>query len=229
MGKAVLFQGALLVEDQVGAVKFFNGVLHVLNEVVGHPHPEVGADDDPLDFNLVEVLGQWVGRHLPALHCQTIGQVVEGPLVILVLLVAVADNRQAATVVDDFKEAELFDLLGQVNGDVVGPLVDVVVAFKAVTDEVLILSDDLRGPAGEVDRHRWHLATQVGNPEDQLFGHALLFAPQNPANTGVHQAVLVTGGVDRYHVSIRINAQFRICFKVIDHNKFVNIEIIDYH
>lgn len=45
-----------------------------------------------------------------------------------------------------------------------------------------------------------------------------------PAN---HLEKLVGNRVGYY--SIRINAQFRICFKVIDHNKFVNVEIIDYH
>ena len=77
-----------------------------------------------------------------------------------------------------------------------GALLDLLVALEAVAHEDVVLADDLRGRATEVDGHGGLLAAEVADPEDQVLGQGLLRTPHDPADARVDQAVLMAGGRD---------------------------------
>ena len=91
------------------------------------------------------------------------------------------------------------DLRGQLDGHVAAGLLDPPVALEAEAQERVVLGHDLRARAREVQGEGAHVAAQVVDVEDQVFGQDLLVAPDHPADAGVDQAVLVARGADAGH------------------------------
>lgn len=56
----------------------------------------------------------------------------------------------------------------------------------AEADELIVLSDDLRGAFGEVESERSLVCTEVVDVKDKLLGEVFGFTPDDPAHTGVH-------------------------------------------
>lgn len=75
---------------------------------------------------------------------------------------------------------------------------DVPVAVEAQVDQVVVLSDH-RGPRPrEVERVRLFRAAEIVQLEDQLLGQVRLIAPDDPSQSGIHEAVFVAGRVDGF-------------------------------
>ena len=74
---------------------------------------------------------------------------------------------------------------------------DLLVAVTAQADEVVVLGHDLTGRPREVDLEHGHVATQVGDMEDEVVGQVLLVPPQHPAHPQGCQPELVSRGADR--------------------------------
>lgn len=66
----------------------------------------------------------------------------------------------------------------------------------AKADELVVLANDLRRSAGEVQREGSLVSTEVVDVEDQIFGQKFRVTPDHPANTRVDETVLVAGDVD---------------------------------
>lgn len=61
---------------------------------------------------------------------------------------------------------------------------------------MVVLSDDLRSSAREVEGKRCLIGTEVVDVEDEFLGQVLGVAPYNPTDTRVYESVLVSGDVD---------------------------------
>lgn len=73
---------------------------------------------------------------------------------------------------------------------------DGAVTVLAETDELVVLANDLRGTLGEVEGEGGLVGAEVVDVEDELLGEVLGSPPDDPADTGVDEAVLVAGDVD---------------------------------
>ena len=73
------------------------------------------------------------------------------------------------------------------------------VAVEAETQQRVVLRDDLRPRAREVQRERRHVAAEVVDVEDEILRQRRAVAPDGPADARVDEPVLVARGVDRRH------------------------------
>ena len=76
---------------------------------------------------------------------------------------------------------------------------DIGVSFLAQANEVVILTDDLAGRAGEVDGKVGDFPAQIVHVEDQAFRQFGSISPHYPAAAEGGQAVLVSGRADGFH------------------------------
>ncbi|MDT4908155.1 MAG: hypothetical protein QOI69_1396, partial [Pseudonocardiales bacterium] len=73
------------------------------------------------------------------------------------------------------------------------------VAVEAQAKERVVLGDDFRARAGEVQSERRHVPAEVVDVEDEFLGEGVGVAPDSPPDPRVDQAVLVPGRIDRGH------------------------------
>lgn len=73
-------------------------------------------------------------------------------------------------------------------------LCNLAVAREAEVDQVVVLDDDLRAGAGEVEREGLLGAAEVVEFEDEVLGEEGLVAPDDPADAGGDEAVFVAWG-----------------------------------
>ena len=66
--------------DELGLVQGVDLLLHVLDQLDGQLHGEVGTGHDTLHRGVLHVGRHRVRGHQPAAHAQAVGQVVERPL-----------------------------------------------------------------------------------------------------------------------------------------------------
>lgn len=123
----------------------------------------------------------------------------EGELVVVALLTALVGGLEAechegqalAGALGHDDEAVALEDLGQVVGGAGEVAHDGLVALLAEADELVVLADDLGGALGEVEGEGGLLGAEVVDVEDEVLGEVLVGAPDDPANTGVDEAILV--------------------------------------
>lgn len=143
------------------------------------------ADQDALHRDVGGCPGQGVGRHLPALGCQPVGQVEQGVAGVRAVTDPPGDRRDSrvrVAVTQELERAQLDDLGDEVLADLVGRIVDAPVSLITQAEEVVVLNDDLPGRAGEVDLEHRHVAAQVVDVEHQIVGEFLAVPPDDPAD-----------------------------------------------
>jgi len=155
-------------------------------EVVG----ESVADNYALDGYVFAVGGHAVGGHLPAAVAKAVGQVVEGPTGGGVFE-GPGDDGEIDAGGKHLEGPERRYFSGKLDGNLLTGLVDGAVAGFPETDEVVVLGDDLAGGAGEVDGQGGHGAAEVVDVEDEFGRQVAGFAPYDPADTGVDEAVFM--------------------------------------
>jgi hypothetical protein len=94
------------------------------------------------------------------------------------------------------EEAQLLQLGGEVVGCAGEVHHDGAIATLAKADELVVLTDDLRGALREVEGEGCLVGAEVVDVEDELFGEELGGAPDHPADARVDEAVFVAGDVD---------------------------------
>lgn len=80
-----------------------------------------------------------------------------------------------------------------------GILHDTAVTREAKVDEIVVLRNDLRTWAREVQGVRFFSPTEVMKLEDKVLGELRFIPPDNPANTSVDQTEFVTRDVDGFY------------------------------
>ena len=86
-----------------------------------------------------------------------------------------------------------------VRGDVHRVLLNLLVAFESQADEVVVLAQNLRCGAREVEAHLRDVRAEVVDRERHLFGQVFLVFPYDPSQARVYQAVFVARGGNRQH------------------------------
>jgi hypothetical protein len=65
------------------------------------------------------------------------------------------------------------------------------VTLLAETNELVVLADNLRGALGKVEGEGRLLSTEIVDVKDKLLGEVFGRTPDDPADTGVNETVLV--------------------------------------
>ena len=163
-----------------------------VREVVG----EAAPDDDPERREVFTIRRERVRGHLPAALPQRVRD-VEDRVVLDVGPERERKHRQLVPAGDQLEGPELGDLRRQVRRDVTRVAVDLLEPVEAEPEEVVVLGDDLGARPREVEGERRHVVPEVVDPEDQVLGQRRGIAPDDPADTGVDEPVLVPRRVDR--------------------------------
>jgi hypothetical protein len=187
----VLF--AALDLHQVHVVQHLQAQLDVSEQQVTARLGEVLAHHDTQHLQVLGMRRHGVGWHHPAALAQLVGQ---GELVVVLvelLVQAEGDERQASAALlrhDD--EFELLEGVGQVVGGAGEVGHDGAVAVLAQADQLVVLADDLGGTLGEVEGEGRLVGSEVVDVEDELLGEVFGGSPDDPANTGVDEAVPIS-------------------------------------
>src|SRR5580704_3225406 len=121
-------------------------IAEVVQQQRGHVAAHPQADQNALYGDVGSRPGKSVGRYLPAVREQPVGQVEQGVSGILTLGDAPGDRRYpgaGGAVAEQLERAQLDDLGGKVLAYVIGGLVDAAVAVEAEAQEVVVAGDDL--------------------------------------------------------------------------------------
>src|SRR5215218_5022557 len=172
--------------------------LQVVQEHVGWISAVTVPDHHPQRYEVFPVLGERVGGHLPATLAHA-ARDVEGQVVVHPVPKLECEDGKLTAVCYELEGTEVCDGAGDVGSHVPALLLNTPVALETETQEVVVLSHDLRAWAREVQREGGHVSPQVVHPEDEILRQGLRVAPDGPANPRVDPAVLVARGVDRSH------------------------------
>lgn len=170
----------------------------VMDEHVASALGEVLPHDDAQHLELLGVRRHRVRGDDPAPGAQVVG---ERKLVVVAVLSALGGALEAeghegqalAAALGHDDEAVALEDLGEVVGGAGQVAHDGLIALLAEADELVVLADDLGGALGEVEREGGLLGAEVVDVEDEVLGEVLVRAPDDPANTGVDEAVLFWG------------------------------------
>jgi hypothetical protein len=88
-------------------------------------------------------------------------------------------------------ESELFKRIGEVIGGSGQVAHDGFVTLLAKTDELVILSNNLRRTLGEVESERGLIGAKIIDVEDKLLGKVLWCSPDDPTNTRVDESISI--------------------------------------
>ena len=128
------------------------------------------------------------------------GAHLHGELIVLLakIFINAASNerKSSASPLTHDDKAQCLKVRGEIVGRTRQVQHDLPVSSLAKTNELVVLSDDLRSSAREVQRERRLVSTEVVDVKDELLGKVLGVAPHNPADTGVDKSVLVARDVD---------------------------------
>ena len=165
--------------------------LDILDKRVAAALGKVLADHNPQHLETVGLGGHGVSRDDPPPHAQLVG---ERKLVVVAVLVfgeAERDEGEAlAGLLAHDDEVEGLERVAEVVGGAGEVGHDGAVALLAEADELVVLADDLAGALGEVEGEGGLVGAQVVDVEDELLGEILGCAPDDPADTGVDEAIL---------------------------------------
>lgn len=173
------------------------GKLQVRHKSVATRAREVFTHDNTHHAQVLRMRRHGVRWHDPAALAQLVG---DGELIEVVLArrVEAEGNERQAFAAGLRHEQEAHGLHG--GGEVVGGAGqvqhDAAVAGFTQADQLVVLRDDLASASREVQRERRLVGAEVVDVEDEFFGEELGVAPDDPADAGVDEAVLVTGDVD---------------------------------
>lgn len=192
-GRVVLVDKLLLPLDAV-AVHLLEQLLRhldVCNQTVAPVLGEVLAHHDAQHLEVLGVRRHRVRRHDPPADAELMGQ---GELVVVAVLLgrqAEGDEREAlAGLLGHEDEAEGLEGVGEVVGGAREVAHDGAVPLLAESDELVVLANDLAGTLAEVQGERSLVSAEVVNVEYELLRKVLGTPPDNPADTGVDEAVL---------------------------------------
>src|SRR5215213_1840454 len=192
--------------------------LQIVQEYVGGVPAVTVPDYHPERYEVFPVFGERVRRHLPAALAHP-ARDVEGRIPVHFIPKLESKDGKLATVGYELEGTELRDSAGDVGRHVPALLLDAPVALETEPEEVVVLCNDLRARAREVQGERGHVSPEVVHPEDEILGQGLGIAPQGPAHPWVHPAVLVARGVYRRHArQAKIPHQVRVYYKGCDHS-----------
>lgn len=175
--------------------------VHLLKQL----HAELDIDDERVTSVLCKVLADYDTQHLevirmrghgirwndPAARTQSMsqGELIEMP--IRVRCQPKSDQRQTLTrLLGHDDKPQKRQRFREVVGSAREVAHDGLVPLLPEADELVVLTNDLTGPLGEVERERRLVCTEVVDVEHKLLGEELGGPPDHPTDAGVYQPVL---------------------------------------
>jgi hypothetical protein len=198
-GSAVLLNLLLVFLDLllIHLAQSLHGKLDVCNQSITSAVREVLADNNTHHLQTLGVGSHGVCRDDPTTLSELMG---DGELVKLVAVLRIkTEGDQRKTLAASFRhkqEAHLLNGGSQVVCSFSQVEHDGAVALLAKTDQLVVLTQNLRSSTREVESERSLIGTKVVDVEDQLGREVLGVTPDAPANTGVDKTVLVARDVD---------------------------------
>jgi hypothetical protein len=163
----------------------------VIDEIVAPILCEILADHNPDHFHVVGMRRHVVSRQDPAFDAQLMSQRKFVVVAVRIGREAEGHERQApAGFLGHDDETECFERVGEVVGHAGQVAHDGTVAVLSEANELIVLANDLAGPLAEVEGEGGLFGPEVIDIEDELLGEVLGAAPDDPANTRVHEAIL---------------------------------------
>ena len=132
--------------------------LHILHQLDGKLHGEILPRHDALHHHVLQVGGHRIRGYEPAVHAQPVGQVVQRPFHVGIVLQAPAHDGDVGRILVDVEDAHALKLFGQVARHVERAQVDLAESLESIAHEHVVLPHDLRRAAREVDGHSGLLA-----------------------------------------------------------------------
>src|SRR5215217_5347601 len=139
----------------------------VVQEHVGDVPTVAVPDHHPQRHEVLPVLGERVRWHLPAALAYP-ARDVEGREVVYLVADLEREDGELRAVGYELEGAELRDGCSAVGGNVPAFLLDAPVALETEPQEVVVLGNDLRARAREVQREGGHIPAEVVHPEDEV-------------------------------------------------------------
>lgn len=201
---------ALAVRRNVVPDKSLLSLDRILVDILQQSHAELDVVDEHVASALGKVLAHNHTQHLEPLgmrrHCvrghdpAPGAQVVrQRKLVIMTVFTALGgvleakghEGQALAATLGHDDEAVVLEDVGEVVGGAGQVAHDGLVAPLAEADELVVLADDLGGALGEVEREGGLLGAEVVDVEDEVLGEVFVRTPDDPADAGVDEAVLL--------------------------------------
>lgn len=170
--------------------------LDIMDEHVTPALGKVLAHDNSQHLEPLGMRRHRVRGHNPAPGSQVMGQ---RKLVVVPVLATLGGGLEAegherkalAAALGHDDEAVGLEHAGEVVGGAGEVAHDGLVASLAEADELVVLADDLRRALGEVEGEGRLLGAEVVDVEDEVLREVFVGAPDDPANAGVDEAVLL--------------------------------------
>lgn len=158
---------------------------------------KVLTDHDAQHLHLLRIRRHRIRRHDPAALAQLMRN---RKLIVALLELGVKTERHerqtTALALAHDQETHILDGIGEQVGGAGEVEHDRAVSVLAEADELVVLADDLGGALGEVEGEGCLVRAEVVDVEDEFLGEELGVTPDNPADTGVYETVLVARDVD---------------------------------
>ena len=179
-----------------------DSILEITNERQRSRLTKILSNDDSEQFDLLGVWSESVSWNDPSSlsEMSSDSEFVESPFGIL--LQSPGDEREtiSATVGEDLEQVAVVDLLdfvGESIGDFRQRGHNSSIATLPESEELVVLSDDLRSTFAEVESDARLRRTEVIEREDDFVREMFLSSPDAPSDTGVDESIFVTTGVNR--------------------------------
>lgn len=171
--------------------------LHITDQLLAPASAKVLPDNHTQHLHLLRMRRHRIRRHDPAALTQLVRN---RKLIVPLLLGRIKTKRHerqtTALAITHDQESHIFDCGSEQVRNAGEVEHDSAVSVLAEADELVVLADDLGGALGEVEGERGLVGAEVVDVEDEFLGEELGVTPDDPADTGVDEAVLVAGDVD---------------------------------
>jgi hypothetical protein len=171
-------------------VQNLHAELDITEQLITSGLGEVLTNDHSQHLQVICVGSHGVCRHDPAAGTQLMSKCEFVVVFFEFRVQAESDEGETGSVLlgHDYK-AELFQRLGEVVCGSREVRHDRTVTVFAKADQLIVLTNDLRGSLGEVEGERCLISSEVVDVEDKFFGEIFGFSPDDPTYTWVDETV----------------------------------------
>ena len=171
--------------------------LDIIDQLLAPAPAKVLANNHPQHLHLLRMRRHRIRRHDPAALAQLMrNRELIVPLLQLGIKTERHEREATALAIAHDQESHTLESCGEGVSDAGEVEHDGAVSVLAKTDELVVLADNLGGALGEVEGEGGLVGAEVVDVEDEFLGEELGVAPDDPADAGVDEAVLVARDVD---------------------------------
>lgn len=189
--------GVLLQHLLIHLIQQTKTKLDIIDQLLTPAPAKVLANHHPQHLHLLRMRRHRIRRHDPAALAQLMrNRKLIIPLLELGIKTERHERQTTTLAIAHDQETHVLEGCSERVGDAGEVEHDSAVSVLAEADELVVLADDLGGALGEVEGEGGLVGAEVVDVEDELLGEELGVAPDDPADSGVDETVLVAGDVD---------------------------------